>query len=574
MQLFFSWSDFFNEKADEWHSDADIISLEISHRESCFASAKILIFNKNIDFSALQNKKYAKIGVKFKENKLPKLLFFGRLVTFPLSFSRSALKIELISEPAAFEQQLNKFIKKNLTEYKNMDNHIELTKITFDDLFFSERDAAENPSVFLEGDTKFFFWDMRSGQLALSDINCGDRNISITCNQILKDSFRIRLAREPYRNVKISISAEWIQHLRGYLNVMPLIAQKFKSGVINSFTNIKTGIEKLFANQSGYNLIEHKINEIIPDSLPQSEEIETARGKVKLHRFYFDGFLVIGWHLKQKRVETVVANVVNSHQDSGREKSIHINLNAIQLQKEYMHWRPFWNFKIGDKVIYGEFIFECAANHFSSLVFDEKSWNKVQKVPDALQDDSAASFFSTPRGKNAIRYALQKAIALINYSARYIEVTFSVDAKDFLFVSLNDQITITDPRFKNGSISGKVVKTTFIANDKHKIMQITIGCREENFRTDISDQLNKYCSELQIEEEKSQITADDIITDINVENPPEEQERILSSEPLDSVADLRSKLLQHKTKIKLKLHPLNTTKSKAKTVVLPDFIIQ
>lgn len=566
MKIIFDWCNSFYEEKKDWRGDAEIISLEISHQECSFASAKAVIYNKKNDFCMLNDKKYAKIGVKFEEDESVKLLFTGRLVSFPIGFGNSFLKLEFISEPNDFQDQLKNFRDKNLLEY-------EKNNIAFDDLFFSEKDISENPSVFLEGNTKCFFWDMRSGKLALSDINHSEKNIDLTCDQILKDSFRVKLAREPYRNVRISVSAEWIQHLRGYLDVIPIIARKFKGEIINSFTNLKTGLENLFSNQNGYNLIDYKINEVAPSlGMPPSKEIEIEKKSIKLHRFYFKGFMVINWHLKQKRIETVTANIINSQ--IGREKNIHIKLNAIQLQKEYMHWRPLCNFKTSDKVIHSGFIFECILDHISSFSFEEKNWKKINKIPDALQDDSCNSFFCTPRGRKAIKYAMQKAIALINYSSRYIEMTFTVDAKDFMFVSLNDQITITDPRFKNGKITGKVMKTTFTGNDKHKIIQITIGCRSSEYKNNIAEQLEKYFSELKIEETKTHINADNIIMDINVLNPPEEQDYILSKEPINSIADIKSKLSQHKTKIRMKLHPLNTCKSISKNIELPDFKIQ
>lgn len=143
-------------------------------------------------------------------------------------------------------------------------------------------------------------------------------------------------------------------------------------------------------------------------------------------------------------------------------KKIFLRLNSIQLPKQYPNWNFFARYKPGDRILFDGFVFECKENHFSGNSFDEKKWNKLEKIPDALVNDSCESFFGTERGKNAIKYALQSAIALVNYSARYVEISFCVDATKFVHITINDQITLIGRRFEGGKIAGKIIKTRLL----------------------------------------------------------------------------------------------------------------
>ena len=579
MKLIFDWAESFYEEKKDWRSDAEIISMEVSHRECGFASAKVLIHEKA---SATNEKKYAKIGVQVDE-KNPKidLLFTGRLVSFPIGYGNSCVQIEFVAEPDDYQKQLNDFSKQRREEYQNFDNHsISNQKICFDDLYFSERDISENHTVFLEGDTKYFYWDMKSGKLSLTDINSGNKSIEINGDQILQNSMRVRLAREPYSNVKISISADWIQHSYGCIDLFPMIAAKFKNGVVSSYTNIRKSLQRLgdFSKKNGYNFLCCKINEVSPAHLPQTSKTfitskDDTKTKVKFRRFYYDGSILINWNHKQKRVETVNINLVNTKSKSGREKKIHMKLNSIQLPKHYPRWREFLYFKITEKVFHDGFIFECIEDHVSIINFEKEKWRKLKKIPDALSDDSCSSFFATSRGKNAIRYAAQKAYALMNYSSRYAEITFATDAKNLLSATINDQITLSNSNFKNGKITGKITKLSFVGNARHKIIRASIACSDFTAHDTIQTKFNEYFSKLQINDKHVRIKPDDIVTNIEIHNQPDEQEAAISNTNFSSISDMESQLKNHKTKIKISLHSLSTTRVITKNEELPDLLI-
>ena len=575
MKLIFDWSSSFYEEKNNWRGDEEIISLEIFQKECGFAVAKVSVGTKDAD--KLLNKKYAKIGVQSGDDV--KLLFSGRLIAFPIGFGGSTTELEFIAEPDNYQTKLSKFSSENFERYHSIDNHVTKNdNILFDDLFFSSRDL-KNPTIFLEGSDKIFYWDMRDGRLSLSEVNRGRRNFDIDGDEVLKDSIKVRIAREPYRAVNLKVSAGWIQHEYGIIDVIPMIAAKFASGVINSFTNIKSGIEKIFSSRNGYGLARCDIKEINPNlrGLGSGYPLlspdfyiheSTDRKKIQFKRFYFDGKLILNWAYRQKRIEAVNVRILNPSSSHGREKNLYLRLSAIQLPKKHPIWNNFTYYGRGEKIRRGEDVFECASPHVSGENFEPDKWRFVEKIPDALKNDMSSSFFATARGKNAVKYAMQKAIALVNYSSRNVEIDFCVEAKKFIFASVDDQITIRDGRFNGGYVSGKIVRMRFNGNADQKAIKFTIGCRAANLSRSF-DKLNSY--EISVSDDASNVNPADIVQKIEIENAPEEQIDVLSRTVARTSAEMKDELKKHATKIKLFLHPLNTTRVITREVTLPDF---
>ncbi|MDR1561255.1 MAG: hypothetical protein LBS23_02775, partial [Holosporaceae bacterium] len=449
-------------------------------------------------------------------------------------------------------------------------------------LFFSANDVS-NPTVFLEGSNEIFYWNMRSGKLSLSHINHGAKNINIIGNEVLQDSIKVQVSREPYKQINVKLSASWIQHAFGIIDIYPMIAAKFSANLVNSFTNIKTGIENLCktSGKSGYTLIRCNMKEINPNatgilnSYPLispdcylQEDESSLKKKVNFKRFYFNGELIFSWNYKQKRMETVNVKVINKKSKYGREKNLFLRLNAVQIPKNLPIWNHFTYYGHSETVLHNGNIFECQGAHVSKKEFEEGKWKLIKKIPDALGDDSCGSFFATDRGKNAIRYALQKAIALMNYSSRYVAIEFCVEAKNFIFATINDQITIHDARFQKNLIVGKIIKTQLIANTTQKIMKITIGCCVDDFGESYFEKLKTQ--KIEILSDDSKINPADIVTNIDIKNSPEEQVICLSQAIAKNVSELKNILKKQATKIKISLHPLNTTRVITREINLPD----
>ena len=165
----------------------------------------------------------------------------------------------------------------------------------------------------------------------------------------------------------------------------------------------------------------------------------------------------------------------------------------------------------------------------------------------------------------------------MNYSSRYVEISFCVNAANFLHTTINDQITLIDRHFEGGKITGKIIKTRLLANANKKIMQITIASSLNKHISDSLDQINIYIDALKIaDDEKSTMKIDlqDIIKDVEVTNTPEEQEKVLAQTHAKSISELESRLKKHSTKIRLSLAPQNFGYTKSRDLNLPELLLK
>lgn len=555
MKIFFNWINSFDDNS-KWRNDEEIFSLNIVQREGSFAVARVAIRAQNLAH------KFARIGAE-KNGKI-ETIFRGKLISFPLSCGGEIMVVEILSEPDDFQSQLKKFSQKNLTEYERKNS-----EIIFDDLFFSEQD---NPTIFLEGSSKIFYWDMTTGKLSLSDINYGAKNFKVSRKDILKNSTQVKLAREPYGEIRLILSASWIQKVFGYIDLMPMISQRFSFNRINSFTNLAPCFRN--SDQNGYSLIYNSVKSINPNGggvlnrfpeVSNSVKIKNDSGEkfIQFRRFYFSGKFVLGWEYHQKRTENIYVSIFDKNHS--RRKDISIKLGAIQLSKNYPRWYAFKNYLCADRVIYNGWIFECETPHYSNENFDESKWRKIEKVPDALKDDQLNSFFATERGKSAIRYALHKMAALMNFSRRYVTINFSLDANKFSKISVNDSVTFPD--LYSHPITAKIIQTKLILNNRKRLMNVSVGYSPDNV-SDIFELVKNY--DFEIDPDKDKIEISDIVKDISIENDPETQQDLLTSRTFKSKFEAMNFLKKYPTKIHVDLHPISQKREIIRNIKLKN----
>lgn len=558
MEIFFDWCDSLKKEKKEWRGDEHIVSLEIFQKEFSFASAKITLVA-----SERKLKHFAKIAIK-KDDKFY-TIFSGRITGFPLGFSGSTVQIEMIAESDDFRQQLCRFVEQNpKQDLHKLTNEL----VTIDDLFYSGSDI-DNPVTFLEGTNNMFYWNPSNGQLSVSNISKGKRCIKISSSQILQNSIKVHLAREPYSEINVSITANWIRYQHVAFDVFPFIAQRFENNLVNSFTDIRANFPKID------NCTYCKIREINPNSMgcltnyPLNYNVILKDGKkYSFRRFYYDGNIIFNLNYSQRIIETanfkITTNSKNKH-----ARSVHFDLNALQLPRKYPHWNAYTYYCTDDIVLQDENIWKCEVSHRSEKEFDSQNWSKISKIPDAMADDSQSSFFNTIRGKNALKYAAQKALALLRYSQRYIEVDFCVLLNDFYDISLEDEVILKDVSSYWGEIRGKVIKTQLIASCKKAFIKVTIGC---GLAEDSAwEQIKNWSPDVNIEEKSP--TIDDIIRSVEVLNPPEQQIEMLQNFQGNSISELRGNLQKISTKIKVVLKSQNNVATVYRDINLPDITI-
>lgn len=558
MKLFFDWCESLSEEKTNWRGDEHIVSLQIFQKEMSFASAKIkFVATKN------QMKKYAKIALK--QGDKFHVLFAGRIIGFPVGFNSSTVQIEMIAEPENHQQQLNNFIE-NQSKQDLHNTYNEL--INIDNLFYSDSDL-KNPTTLLEGGNQIFFWNANTGKMSLSNIAKGRRVIEITPDKILQNSIKVRLAREPYSAINVSVNVNWIKHQHIAIDVLPLIAQHFREPYINSFTDIKADFAKI-DNCSFCNIREVNPNTLgcLTDYPLKSNDFLIDGKKYNFKRFYYDGNIIFNLNYSKRLFETANFSV-KTNQKHNNIKQLHFVLNDIQLPKKYPHWRAYFHYYIDDIVQNNGHVWKCTSSHHAQRDFNAEKWNKIAKIPDALSDDSCNSFFETQRGKNALKYAAQKALALLNYSQRYMEVEFKVLFRDFFDISVDDEIILKNASDYCKEIRGKVIRTQIIATTKQNFVQITIGCG--SIDNSSWDKIKNWDPEICVKNEN--ISIDDVVRSIEIINPPEKQMETLRQYNGNSISELMKVLQRVSTKIKVIMRPQNNIITEHKNINIPNITI-
>lgn len=533
---------------EPWSEELNVVSLSILHKEMSFAIARITLPSEQWDNKSM--KTYVRVGLQ--KNDQIDTLFFGKITAFPIDVKNGLVTIEAIAEPENYSEQLQNFIQQS--KMQNLHEYCYET-IIVDDLFYPSKN---NPTIFVEGTNDVFFWDMRSNNLFLSNVHHGKRNFIISDEDIIKDSVKIRIAREPYGIVSVALSTKWQRYNRDVVDLYPIIAAHFKSGIINSFTDIKTDLNHMNDKVMG------EIKEINPNTTltkypMTSPEFSAGKKKCRFRRFYYDGALIADLSHHQLIEETVRFNVVSNK--NGRQKHINISLNNIQTPRQYPYWKTYTYYDESETVLYNGHIWKCTEQHKSQTEFDTKNWRNIGVIPDALQDDSCNSFFQTARGKNAIKYAVQKALALMNYSMRHIEINFAIPLHDhFWDIDLDSEIELNLKDI--GRLKGKVIQTRMAISYEHRILYITIGCGR-NFTLPTN-----WTPEVHAPENCPQ----NLVTGVFVENPPEEQINALSKISVNSVQELKKSLQKMPTKIHVKLK----TKSPSihRDIQIPDIVLE
>lgn len=558
MEIFFDWCNSLNEQKNEWRGDEHIVSLEFFQKEFSFSSAKITLVS-----SEKKLQRFAKIAIK-QDNKFF-VIFSGRLTGFPLGFSGSTVQIEMIAEPDNCHQQLIDFINQNPKQDLHKITN-ELIKI--DDLFYANSNL-DNPTVFLEGSNDIFYWNPSNGKLSISNITKGHRCLKISSSQILRNSVKVHLSREPYSEIDVSVTANWIKYQQLTFDIFPMIAQRFNNNFVNSFTDIRATFAKID------NCTYCNIREINPNTAGcltnyqlKSKDFLIGNKKYSFRRFYYDGNIIFNLNYSQRMVETahfkIKTNAKNQH-----VKSIHFDLNELQLPRKFPHWNAYTYYCADDIVLHDENIWKCKVSHRSEKDFDAGNWSKVAKIPDAMPDDSQSSFFETIRGKNALKYAAQKALALLRYSQRYVEIDFCVLLSEFYDISLDDEVVLKNASEYMKEIHGKVIKTQLVASYEKAFIKVTIGCGlTENSAW---EQIQNWSPNVKIENEN--ITINDVIRSIEIANPPEQQLEMLGNFRGNSISELRENLRQMSTKIKVILKSQNNVTTVRRDINLPDITV-
>ncbi|ETZ04628.1 MULTISPECIES: hypothetical protein [Holospora] len=326
-------------------------------------------------------------------------------------------------------------------------------KETFCNYFFDDQDMR--PESVLADQLLIPYWCPVSGKCKISHIT-NSENIFQAKGDIHITQYR---QNPGISQVKISLSAQWIQQVQGMIDVFPWIERTFPNKNVATYT--PDSLKKIWPKpgtllgNSGYRVVH---SELIFNQR-KSEFLKLSTSDRIVQRHVFDGSLWLFWNLKQKRKENIQTLWTSSV--PGESTELHWNLGAITSAQAIDGWSPNRAYKKGDCVRFGQKIFECLCDHHS-FVFNEKlHWKLHDEHTQLLFSAIQSSFFLTCSGKKAFDFALQRAYKIWLKAARCCHLELKGTLDSLGGINLDHQVCIEYP--KNCIFSGKVTQYTLIA---------------------------------------------------------------------------------------------------------------
>ncbi len=438
--------------------DLDIVDLNLLHEEGKPALLKLKIPTQiSLPFPAWGILSARLNGKIF-------CLFQGARLESPHLLEEELQEISLISYPPDADLQMATLLE----SHKTSDS--------FDPLLFSEA-AASNPQIICLSKPVDFFWDPRTLHIRLSSLFEGVQKIDVT-PWAFRDSLSFHWGHPPLSQVHVTLQAQWVQQAQGFMNLGSTIADLFPEKQINTLTG---GAFKNFwprtgqrLGQSGYWIAFSRLEEIKPPSpeVGRSKTILKRRvggtpQDIFLKRQWFKGKILVGWRLHQKRIERLSFTLPHVFQKSvplPEEKStstLTLNLQALCPHTPLDVWTPHTSYEAGDRIQENGQMYHCIAPHKSKSAFskDASFWQDQGLCPGALPNPAASSFFLTQRGKKVVASAMQIASTFLAQRARAFCFSLSLPFEKAPLLSLEDQVSLTDPRLPCGRVTGKIVSS-------------------------------------------------------------------------------------------------------------------
>lgn len=416
-------------------------------------------------------------------------LFRGRLINTQQSYQKYFVNLTFTSCLRPLKEEWAEF----LTHHPQLKEH-------YDPLFHKD---PENPEAILASQPLCLYWHRHSGKLGLSHaFKHLDQSKHWRLESPSYDPQSLSYRQEtPIGSVNITASAQWVQHLDGFMDIAPYIADQFDEKMINTYTG------KAFSNswpkpgtslgRSGYRVLYSALEET---NAPFYAPLKRHRQALTLYhpvpnpqepwrqdmekriarRSWFRGELLIGWHYRQKRKEEISFTLQASLPPEIKEvsqKNLSFSLQKLTQYEDLPSFTPFTIYEPGSTIHFKGKVYQYTGPKDVCLKFAPNLW---QEVPEKTQDFFLAiqdSFFTTPRGIQAFEYALDCAKTYLTWHTR----CFYVQAKgslDWAPITTHDTAELSDHRLPGGRTEGKVVKYILtLEGASRPIVHLTLACR-------------------------------------------------------------------------------------------------
>lgn len=193
--------------------DEDVFSVILMHEEGDFPALTLTIRNPRIGLLGPGRKRWAWLSFKNGSEVVP--LFFGRLVGIPNAIQGEKIELQFVAKPADYLDQ-----KEAVAEAMRVAPF-------YDPLLLSE-DGRQDPDAVLEGYGALWHIDRITHEVTASNIITGeDGTLNIGEAESLYDITDIQLSGSPARKAVVRASVTWQQSAYGVLNITQLLKRAF-----------------------------------------------------------------------------------------------------------------------------------------------------------------------------------------------------------------------------------------------------------------------------------------------------------------------------------------------------------
>lgn len=442
MKYYFAWCSQNEQYSPELHNreDEKIFSIDIQQKEAGLAVARLSMCKPVRGFAQSNEKQRAFIA---NDNGL---LFCGRVINMPI--------------------------------------HIDGELITLD--FLAEPHPNSLCTESIESQNKLYYCDRINNSTSLSDFFKGENVITLGKNHFY-DSLQIAVTGQPLSSVKVELTADWTQHLKGDMDIAPLIEREFPENMISTFTGDdlenrwwKSGKR---VGTSPYKILDSSICKVKPPKTGVLGIYPTVSPilpkNVRFPRKWYKARLQVGWNLKQARREIASFELHQTVQDlfgSQRSKTLQIHLPNV-VGKNY-HWRPNHYYNRGFEIVHDGDVYKCKRRHLSEPQFSVQNWNWLRKGTHIDEQLVKGTFFNTQNGIQEISKAIDKAKAHLAASARIVRISVKAPLCVLEKVTTNHSLSLEDDRIPGGKAIGKVIKYRLLVDGEKSVAwaEATIAC--------------------------------------------------------------------------------------------------
>lgn len=466
--MFYSAWTRYDEPFDAQHhcrQDLDIFRLRLIHREGEYAFADIEVRLPQKYPLHPPQKPYLYLTAQSPKDTL-RPLFRGRLWAVPHHIRHQEGHFRLVAAPLKASEKLQRLAET-------------LKEPPFWEPLCVDLLHEEDPDEVLEARGAFFYWDRWTHDVRLSSLSQGGRHHKVG-RGFFYDSLKIDVKHPPFEAVHITVSAEWTQVCTGEVDIGPTIAHHCPEGKINTFTpqdfqkRWERAASKL--NRSGYHVELAQLSEFYPPftgilnlypvlskpvwQVKNNQTLYAGTEQVRLKRTWFDASLIVSWTHRQQRRETATMMLRHHMQQAlGTRgiKRLHIRLRSPVGGMGVRPWSPHQDYQKADQVHRGGRLYQAQTSHRSGSVFlmDAFHWKDLGLCPSLTQD--APSFFTTPRGHQALAHILERARSYLEHSARCVWITITLPFDEGWSITPDDTVMLHDDRWPGGTFTGKVI---------------------------------------------------------------------------------------------------------------------